>query len=276
MPDELGILTADDLQGLTGSHADARITYGDDSSQFGDLRLPKGPGPYPVAILLHGGCWLAEYGLDYFGSLAEALTSEGIATWSLEYRRVGHSGGGWPGTFQDVARGADHLRSLATPHTLDLGRVVTVGHSAGGQLAIWLAGRPRLIPQSELHVPDPLTVAGVLALAPAAHLAMLHAEGTCDEAVDRLIGGAPDAFPERYRDVSPAEMVPIGVPQILIVGRHDATWRPNGEAYYEAARQARDSVELRLAPESGHFEMVVPSSSTWPMVVEAAHELLDR
>ena len=276
MPDEHGILTADDLDALSASEADARLPYGDDPLQFGDLRLPAGPGPHPVAMLLHGGCWLAEYGLRYFGTLAEALTSEGFATWSLEYRRVGHSGGGWPGTLLDVGRGADHLRVLARDRALDLDRVISVGHSAGGQLAIWLAGRQRLVPQSELHVPDPLALKGVLALAPAAHLALLHAEGTCEEAVDRLLGGSPEAFPERYRDTSPAEMTPIGIPQILIVGRHDATWRPNGEAYYQVARQAHDSIELRLADDSGHFEMVVPTSSTWPMVVAAAKELVNR
>jgi len=276
MPDDRGILTADDLASLVHPPADARLAYGTDPCQFGDLRLPVGSGPHPVVILLHGGCWKAEYDLTYVGAMAAGLATEGIATWTLEYRRVGHAGGGWPGTFIDVARGADHLRTIAAPYALDVGRVVSVGHSAGGQLAIWLAARHRLVPGSALHSADPLVLRGVLALAPAAHLAILHADGTCEDAVDGLLGGSPATVPERYRDTSPPELVPIGVPQIVLVGRHDTTWRPNAEAYYEVAREVRDPVEWRTAPDSGHFELVFPSSSTWPIVVQSVRDLLNR
>lgn len=275
MPDERGILTADDLATLVHPPADARLPYGRDPSQFGDLRVPSGRGPHPVVILLHGGCWKAEYDLTYVGAMASALTAEGLATWTVEYRRVGHDGGGWPGTFIDAARGADHLRALAAPYALDLRRVVSVGHSAGGQLAIWLAARHRLARGTVLHSADPLVLRGVLALAPAAHLAMLHRDGTCEDAVEGLLGGSPETVPERYRDTSPPELVPIGVPQIVLVGRHDATWRPNAEAYCDVARAGGDSVDWRTAPDSGHFEMVFPSSTTWPLVVKAVQDLLD-
>ena len=204
---------------------------------------------------------MAEYDITYFAELATALTDVGIATWNLEYRRVSNPGGGWPGTFLDAARGTDHLRTLVAEHDRDLGRVIAAGHSTGGHLALWLATRHALSADSELYVADPLDIRGVLALAPAAHLAPLHSEGTCDAAVDRLMGGSPATYPRRYRDGSPAEMVPLRVPQIVIVGQHDETWRPNGEAYVQVASRAADTVEMRVAKESGHFEMIAPKST---------------
>lgn len=100
--------------------ADHRLSYGSNEFQFGDLRLPKGEGRRPVAIVIHGGCWMSEYGLSYMGHLSGALAEAGVATWSVEYRRVGNQGGGWPGTFEDVARAADHLRTIAKTYPLDL------------------------------------------------------------------------------------------------------------------------------------------------------------
>lgn len=268
------LLTAADLGTLTSPPADARIPYGSDPLQFGDLRLPDGPGPHPVAILLHGGCWLAEHDLRYFGALGTALMKRGFATWNVEYRRIGNAGGGWPGTFLDVARGADAVRTLSVDYGLDAGRVIAIGHSAGGHLALWLAARRQLAPSSEVYVEDPIQLTGVLALAPAAHLARLHAEGTCEAAVGRLMGGSPAMHPDRYHDGSPVERLPLRVPQIVLVGRHDATWRPIGEAYHDLATRAGDQVALRVAPASGHFEMVVPSSTTWPLIEAAARDLV--
>src|SRR5215475_14568454 len=99
---------------------DHRLSYGPNEFQFGDLRLPKGAGPHPVAIVIHGGCWMSEYGLTYMGHLSATLTEDGVATWSVEYRRVGNQGGGWPGTFEDVSLAADHLRKISNQYHLDL------------------------------------------------------------------------------------------------------------------------------------------------------------
>src|SRR5436190_1546962 len=93
--------------------ADARLRYGPEPLHFGDLRLPKGDGPHPVVVVLHGGFWRAAYGLEHIGHLCAALTGAGMATWSIEYRRIGNPGGGWPGTFQDVALAAKYVRELA-------------------------------------------------------------------------------------------------------------------------------------------------------------------
>lgn len=268
------LLTQVDAAAFAHPAPDARIAYGLDPLQFGELRLPAGPGPHPVVILIHGGCWLAEYDLEHVGKLAAALTENGVATWTLEYRRVGNPGGGWPGTFRDVALGADHLRVLAGEHRLDLSRVIAVGHSAGGHLALWLAARSWLPRDSELFADEPAELCGVLALAPATDLAYLHALGVCGGVVDRLMGGSPEQFPERYAEGSPKELVPLGVPQILILGRHDPDWAPAGLRYEAAVRAAGADVRRIEAPESGHFEMIDPDSSTWPLVRAAVLELL--
>lgn len=269
------LLAAADLADFENPPADARLHYGDDPLQFGDLRLPPGDGPHPVAVFIHGGCWLSEYDIAHSSKLTAALADSGIATWSLEYRRIGDPGGGWPGTFEDVARGADHLASIAGQYRLDLDRVIAMGHSAGGQLALWLAARPRL-PGNTAAPPDArITLRGVLALAPAADFDYLYERGTCDHAVARLMGGAPGEFPDRYRAADPVRFAPVSAPQVIIVGRHDETWTPPGRRYFRNAEARGDDVRLVEAAESGHFELIDPDSSTWPLVLGAAGELLN-
>ncbi|MFQ5744629.1 MAG: alpha/beta hydrolase family protein [Acidobacteriota bacterium] len=270
------LLTAADVLDFPSPPADARRYYGSDPLQFGDLRLPPGPGPHPVAIIIHGGCWLAEYDIGHIGKMAAALTSSSIATWTLEYRRVGDAGGGWPGTFLDIARGADYVRVLKRDYPLDLGRVLAVGHSAGGHLALWLAGRASIAEGSPIYLADPIPVTGVLGLAAAADLAMVEKSGSCGHVIDAFMGGSPLQFPDRYQQGSPAQMVPLGVPQLLINGARDTVWGPVAESYYRKARKAGDAVELEVAPESGHFELIDPDSSTWPQVRKAAWSLLGR
>ena len=128
-----------DILQLPAPDADERIPYSDPPLRFGELRLPAGAGPHPLAVVIHGGFWRAAYNLDHIGHLCAALGEVGVATWSLEYRRIGDDGGGWPGTFADVAAGADFVRELSLSQSIDPERVVSVGHSAGGHLALWLA-----------------------------------------------------------------------------------------------------------------------------------------
>lgn len=265
---------ATDLEALAQAPPGQKHAYGSDPHQFGELTLPDGPGPYPVVVSIHGGCWLAKYPLDYTRAMANALARDGYAVWNIEYRRVGNEGGGWPGTFQDVAHGADHLRKLAKDHPLDLNRVVAIGHSAGGQLALWLAARPRIQESSELYVADPLPLAGVLALAPAPELDLLHEKAVCGHVVDKLMGGSFTDVPDRYKAAMPSALAPIGVPQVVMVGKLDEDWRPVGELYVEKAREAGDrQVRLIVAPESSHFEVVDPASTTWPLVRDAIRRL---
>lgn len=269
------LMSAADLGTLGDPPADARIAYGADPLQFVDLRLPAGQGPHPVMILIHGGCWLSQFNITHVGKLARAFADAGIATWTVEYRRVGDAGGGWPGTFQDIARAADHLLEVADSYDLDTQGVIVAGHSAGGHLALWLAAREKFLSNPLFSSANPVHLRGVLALAPAADLAMLHEQGVCDQVIDKLMGGSPAEVPERYAIASPPELLPIKLPQTIIVGAYDTDWRPVGDRYYQLARAANEPVELLEAPESGHFEMIDPGSSTWPLVRDAAYRLLD-
>jgi acetyl esterase/lipase len=251
-----------------------RAAYGPAPLEFGDLFLPDGPGPHPVVVLVHGGCWLSRYDKSLVADVEQALPAKGFAVWSLEYRRLGDDGGGWPGTFQDVAQGTDFLRTLAMTYPLDLKRVVVAGHSAGGGLALWLAARGKVSASSEIHSSDPLPVIGVLALAPVPDYEGLEASGGCGRAMDRLLGGSPADRPDRYQAASPMKLAPIGVPQRIVVGGRDTEWAPYGRAYAARARAAGDQgAQLVEAPESGHFDVTDPTSSSWPVVVRSLEEL---
>jgi acetyl esterase/lipase len=254
--------------------ADARIPHGDDPRQFGDLRLPGGEGPHPVVLVVHGGFWRARYDLEHVGHLCADLTRRGYATWSLEYRRVGHPGGAWPGTLEDVARGADFLRTLAASYPLDLGRVVALGHSAGGQLALWLAGRARIPPGQPLHAREPLAPRGVVALAGVVDLERAHALRLGEGIVETFLGGSPSEVPERYRLASPAALAPLGVPQVLVHGAEDDTVPLSlSEDYQARAAALGDAVRLVALPGAGHFEVIDPRAPEWARVVEAVDSL---
>jgi len=269
-----------DLQALPSNAPDWRVAYGTDSSQYGELRVPAGPGPHPVVVLVHGGCFKAAYAtLRDLAPMADALKKAGVATWNIEYRRIGQSGGGWPGTYLDVGQAVDYLRVLASQHALDLGRVVIVGHSAGGHLATWAAARTRVPAGSAIHFDEPLQVRGVLDLAGPLDLTANIAgyERLCrDTVITGLIGGTPAAVPERYAQASPMQLLPLGVPQVLLIGdREEFVPRPFAEAYVRAAAQAGDSVRLIVVPEVGHFEIASPRASPWPRVESAIESLLD-
>ena len=273
------VMTPADLQSLPVRPADHRLSYGDDPSQFGELRLPSGAGPHPVVVLIHGGCWKAEYAtLRDLAPMGDALKAEGIASWNIEYRRLGQRGSGWPGTYLDIGRGIDHLREVAPKHGLDVTRVAVVGHSAGGHLAMWAAARQRLSPDSPVYVARPLPLRGVLNLAGTIDMRenIAHMEAECnDSVVTAMLGGTPASFPERYREVSASTMVPLGVEQILVWGEQE-NFVPLSLArrHVEAATNAGDRARLIVIPAIGHFESASPESSAWPTVLEAIRALV--
>ena len=269
MPDSARLLALDPPP------ADVRIPYGPDPLQFGDLRLPPGPGPWPVAVVVHGGFWKAAYSLDHIGWLCQALTRAGYATWSLEYRRVGQPGGGWPGTFLDLAQGVRHVRLLAGRYPLDAARVAVVGHSAGGHLALWVAGAHRVPAASPLRVEDSLPVRGAVSLAGVNDLRRAWEMRLGSDAVAALLGGGPDDHPDRYAAASPQALLPLGVRQALVHGTAD----PNvpyelGQRYHEAAQAAGDDAVLLTLPDLGHFEVIDPYSDAWPAVRQAVAHVL--
>lgn len=228
----------------------------------------------PLVVFLHGGWWRSEYDLQYGGHLCEALRAEGFATWSLEYRRVGSTGGGWPATFQDAASGFDFVAELAKQYPVDLKRVVAMGHSAGAHLAFWLAGRHHIPEANVLHNPQPkVSLRGVIALAGAVDLRLLiELSGWLTFAHDkrevfRLMGGAPDQFPERYKAGNPGDLLPLGVKQVLIQGSDDGQipallpvrWAEN-------SRRQGEDVTVTVVPGANHFDVVDPESKAWPVV----------
>jgi acetyl esterase/lipase len=276
VPASAPVLGVEEILSLVHPEPDARIPYGPDDLQFGELRIPDGTGPHPVAIVLHGGCWRARYDIGHTRAFADALRREGCAVWSLEYRRVGNPGGGWPGTFLDVASGADYLRTLAASHPLDLERVVAVGHSAGGHLALWLAARGGLGDGSGIRGAfDPLSLSGVVSLAGVTDLRRAVAERVCDTMAAQLVGGGPEEVEARYAEASPIERLPLGVPQRLVTGALDAVVPPAfGEDYVARARAKGDDATHTLVEGAGHFEVIAPRTEAFRAVVKAIRALL--
>lgn len=265
-----------DILDLVPPPADARLPYGDDPWQFGDLRVPGGPGPHPVVVVVHGGFWREAYSLDYISHMCAALTAEGLATWNIEYRRLGPQGGGWPGTFHDVASALEHLRQIADRHDLDLTRVVPVGHSAGGHLALWLAARRRIPAGDPLYSPTPLRVHGAVSLAGVVDLRMAWELHLSNGVVEQFLGGTPATVPERYATGSPRDLLPLGVPQTLIHGTADESVPyAISREYADAAGACGDDAQLITLQGIGHFEVVDPRSSVWPWVLETILALLE-
>ena len=254
--------------------ADQRIAYGSNEFQFGELRVPKTPGKHPIAIVIHGGCWMAQYGLGYMGHLSAALTEAGFATWNIEYRRVGNPGGGWPGTFEDAAKATDYLREIADKYSLDLNRVIAIGHSAGGHLALLLGARPQFKKDNTLYSSNPLKLAGVVSLA---GITDLRQTGTaCDKEVIQFTSGEAKDKAAIYDQASPINLLPLGVRQKIVQGESDTTIPPvMATDYAEAAKKKKDgNVELILVKGTDHFNVVDPKSAAWASVLEAAKSLL--
>ncbi|RXH55558.1 alpha/beta hydrolase [Granulicella sibirica] len=259
--------------------ADHRIHYGAGELQFGDLWIPAGAihGTLPLVVFIHGGWWRSEFDLAYGGHLCAALKADGFPVWSIEYRRVGYTGGGWPTTFQDVAAGFDYIATLAKSYPIDLQRVVATGHSAGGHLAFWLAGRHHVPHDSPLAQPPPRVMPrAVIGLAAAADLRL-----TADLAgyftfahdkqeVYRLIGGSPDQVPDRYKAGNPGDLLPFNIPQTLIQGSEDGQIPPTLPGRWaEQARRQGDPVTVTIVQGADHFDVVDPLSEAWSFVRNA-------
>lgn len=263
-----------DIAAMPLPPAGTRLPYGKGALQFGELRMPPGAGPHPVALVIHGGCWLSAFDYRHITPLSASLTLAGVATWTIEYQRVGDVQGGWPGTFQDVATAADYLRKLVPQYPLDLQKVVAIGHSAGGQLALWLAARRGLPENSEFHTANPLPLAGVVSLAGITDLSAysVGADNSCNASVKPLMGGSPEEQPQRYAQASPLELLPIGVPMYLFHGARDSIVPVEMTRVFAGRAKSRgDQVKVEILNEAGHFELVAPQS--WPMVRDAVLEL---
>jgi acetyl esterase/lipase len=248
---------AQDILTLPPPKPNARIPYGKAAQQFGDFFLPHGAGPYPAVIFIHGGFWRNAYSLDYAGHLCAALARAGAAVWSLEYRRLGDPGGDWAGMSDDIIRGAQSLVTLANRYRLDLKRVIAAGHSAGGQLALWLAAQQLV------------DLRGVVPLAAVSDLRRAYALQLDSGVVGQLLGGSPDRVPQRYAAASPIQLLPIPVPQRVVHGTAD-----NLVPFDMSQRFAKASKNAKFIPlpGAGHFDLVDPRAKVWPTIQKSILE----
>ncbi len=269
------LLTAEDYLRFPRIEADFRYAYGPDSQQFCELSLPRAEPPHPVVVLVHGGGYRELYDLSPLGSVAASLTEAGFAVWNIEYRRHGN-GGEYPQMFLDVAAAVDHLRHIADERSLNLSQVISMGHSAGGHLALWLAARHRIKDSSPLFSDSPLAVRAVLALAPFADIALLASAESPSEALLAVMGGRPDDAPDNYASGSPGELLPLAKPQAIIVGNEDTAILENARAYAGAAKALGDEASLTVLPDAGHFEIVSVQSPAWRQVQRSLLDLREQ
>lgn len=270
----------DDYLALSGPAPTARYPYGEAPSQYAELFLPSGSGPFPVAVLVHGGCWTSKFGgITQLRNMAGALSARGIAVWNVEYRRSDEPGGGYPGTYQDMHAALDLLASQAGPHRLDMQRLVAVGHSAGGQLVQWIAGRARIPSSSPLYRARPVPVRAVVSLGGLADLrgeaALIKA--SCGRDTAELAGLPSPGRPDVFTDTNAAELMPNGSRSFLVTGELDTISPPRVAHDYAAkARKAGDAAEVVILPGASHYDEVAASSPAWPQVLEVIERALGR
>ncbi|XOV87569.1 MAG: alpha/beta hydrolase family protein [Pseudomonadota bacterium] len=259
----MNIVTFQQLLDLPAGQPNSVIAYGTEAAQFGELWLPApgAEGPAPLVVLIHGGCWRSEFDIAHIRPASAALAAAGFAVWAIEYRRIGDPGGGWPGTFLDVAAGVDFVRGL-DPTIVNTRRVLLVGHSAGGHLATWAASRVSSPGTGEIHTHDPVPVAGVVGLAAIVDLDR-YALGasSCERATRELMGGLPDEVPERYQQASPRHLV-----------LHPNTRMVHG--INDRIVPLDQITSLRLSPSRvvalsgvGHFDLVYPEAAAFERVL---------
>jgi acetyl esterase/lipase len=236
---------------------DKREAYGSEPNQFIELRLPRSKGLYPVLLNLHGGYWRAKYDLAHAGHLCEALRAEGIANFNVEYRRVGNPGGGWPATFEDVRSAYRYVRQESARFHLDLNRLVAMGHSAGGQLALCLAAH-------ETSLRRAIALAGVVDLRKAFALHLSH------DAVVEFLGGTPEEVPEHYREADPMQLRIPEARQWLIHGADDDTVPVEfSREYVQQKKKSGELVQLIEINRCGHFDLIDPDSAAFKQVTAA-------
>ena len=242
----------------------ATFAYGPHPSQVADLYVPEGGGPFPVAVLIHGGFWRTPFDRELMEPLAEDLAARGIAAWNIDYRRVGDGGGGneWRVTLDDVSASLDQLGAVSAEFPLDTDRTALIGHSAGGHLALWLA--------SEFQVTAVVSQAGVSDLFDAAHERLglgspREGLGVLDvPAAVEFLGGTPEQVPDRYAAASPSALLPLETPMLLVHGdEDDRVPITQSRAFADAAREAGDEVEVAEFAGMGHFEVLDPKHESW-------------
>ena len=273
-------MTLDDYLALKGPSPSAHIAYGSAASQFVELFKPAGTGtgPFPVVVLIHGGCWTVTYGgIEQMRNVAGALAARGIAVWNVEYRRVDEAGGGYPGTYQDVNAALDKLAHEAGKYHLDTSRIVAMGHSAGGQLVQWIAGRARIPTSSPLYQAHPLPIRNIISLGGLADLRNEQAliKSSCGRDIAQLAGQPSAARPDVFADTNAAELTPNGSKTILITGELDDISPPRAaHDYAQRVRKTGDKVEVLILPGASHYDEIAATSRSWQLILPVIENLL--
>jgi acetyl esterase/lipase len=254
MPGSNGPDSTDDILTRQQPSPGERVKYGADPNQFIEVRLPHSQSSHPAVMNVHGGFWRAKYDLTHAGYLCEALRGAGVATFNIEYRRAGNPGGGWPGTFEDIRSAYRFIRQNYSKFHLDLDRLTVMGHSAGGQLALCLAGHDA-------------SVRNVISLAGVVDLKKTFALHLSNDAVQEFLGGKPDAVPEHYHEADPMELA-IQARQWLLHGTNDDTVPPEmSRDYVRQKKKSGEKVELIEIPQASHFDLIDPASEAWKKVL---------
>lgn len=281
MDDKKNSFETSRLQTATSSIQKRRIAYGTESRQFGDLYTPieqELVNPFPLVVVIHGGAWLSQYTLDGTSALCEAFAKAGIASWNLEYRCIGDSGGGYPGTFLDICAGVDFVeelnRYIDAAQTLDLQKVVLIGHSAGGHLAVWAGSRSHIPAGHPLATGNRQAIKGVISLAGVLDLQEAAANELGGNIVHQLLNtSSPDSL---YPATSPQAMLPADVPVVLFHGNVDTEVPLSmSESYLRKAQQKGGHVDLVPLENADHFVLTHPSGAIWETLLDATKNLID-
>jgi acetyl esterase/lipase len=272
-------MTLQDYLALSGPAPTETIAYGSAPSQFAELFLPQGAGPFPVVVLVHGGCWTIQFGgIKQMHNVAGALAARGIAVWNVEYRRADEEGGGYPGTYQDMNAALDKLAAVAPAHKLDTRRIVAMGHSAGGQLVQWMAGRSRIPASSPLFHAGHLPVRSIISLGGLADLRNEKdlIQSSCGRSTEQLAGLPSAERPDVFADTNAAELIPNGSRTFLVTGALDTISPPRAAyAYAARAQNAGDQAEVVILPNASHYDEIAASSPAWTLVLQTVERALD-
>ena len=242
---------------------DATISYGSDPLNVVDIWRPKGTGPHPAVIMIHGGCWKTDIAQrDIMNYIAADLRSAGIGVWNIEYRGVDRAGGGYPGSYQDVGEAADLFAARGAEFGFDTTKRIAIGHSAGGHLALWLAQRPALPKVSPIRSAHPIALDAAISQAgiPDLRQGETLPDHPCgDEGARAMAAG-------HYAETSPQEMPLTDTPQYLF--NTSADWVAPylyGEAYRDAMAKRGKTVVLAQTAGEGHVEHIAPDGKTWAL-----------
>ena len=275
--------------------AQTKISYGQDPMQYGELSLPKGDGPFPVVTFLHAGCWRSsEAMINSYRAMAEAMLEHGIAAWNMQYRGATSPGGGWPGTWLDIANGFDALEEIAQSYPIDLQKAIVVGHSSGGHYGAWLAMRSQLPPNSEIYVKPKVNPMALVMADAYINPLLIDSIGDTGEIycgeplLEKLVGGPVEDNINNFLQISPLEWLPWGIPQDFIVSTYryplslprvlaqGKTSMRKVPDYPALAVLAGDEINVRLISNEGHGNFVREGERGYYATISAVLRLLGK